>query len=205
MSKIVMFVEGLTETALKPALKGYLDTLCDSSGRPRIGLAMKPMDSDLLSEAKLRRRIGENLKDAAVTGVIALIDVHCASGDRRFKDAQEAIAFLQRSHPGDDPRFRPHAAQYEVEAWLLPFWGDICSRLKVSSQPPGANPEAVDNDHPPSHHLSTLYRKAGRRYDKPRDAPAILTTERLTVAAAKCPQLQALLTSLDDLSKPASP
>src|SRR5689334_13159764 len=104
MSKIVMLVEGPTEMALKPAFKGYLDHLCDSTGHPRVGLLVKPMDSDLLSEAKLRRRIGESLNDAAVTGVIALIDVHCASGDRRFQDAQEAIAFLQRCHPSDDPR-----------------------------------------------------------------------------------------------------
>lgn len=61
MSKIVMLVEGRTESALKPTLKEYLDGLPGASER-RIRLEMKPLDSDLFNQAKLRFRIRENLK-----------------------------------------------------------------------------------------------------------------------------------------------
>lgn len=131
--------------------------------------------------------------------MIALVDV---KGPKRFSNAQEAIAFLQECHPSEDRRFRPHAAQFEVEAWLLPFWDDICKRLKVNSQAPAANPEAVNHALPPSHHLFELYRKAkpSRRYDKVRDAPTILTAKNLPTAAKACPQLGALLRSLEELA-----
>ena len=83
-----------------------------------------------------------------------------------------------------------------MEAWLLPYWGAICQRLRVQRQAPGGQPEQVNLQRPPSRHLRDLYRAAGRDYDKPRDAKAIPDGKDLTVAANACPELKALLNTL---------
>lgn len=69
-------------------------------------------------------QVAINLKYKEVRGVIALIDVVTSGVPQQFKDAQAAIDYLLSCHPAD-PRYRAHAAQYEFEAWLLPFWDDI--------------------------------------------------------------------------------
>jgi hypothetical protein len=105
-----------------------------------------------------------------------------------------------RKAVGDEPRFHAHAAQFDFEAWLLPYWDDICRRLKVKKQKPGTNPEEVNRLKPPSKHLSELYRlaKPTRSYDKARDGKAILRDKDLTVAASQCPELKSLLNTLLD-------
>jgi len=63
---------------------------------------------------------------------------------------------------------------------------------------PGANPEEVDRDHPPSRRLNELYRiaKPSRKYVKPIEMAAILRNQDLTVAADQCPELRNLLNTL---------
>ncbi|MFQ6133767.1 MAG: DUF4276 family protein, partial [Armatimonadota bacterium] len=132
------------------------------------------------------------LKGRQAACVVALRDVY-----PDFRSAGEAKQWIGRAIP-DDARCHAHAAQYEFEAWLLPFWRDICEHLplKAHPRPPGGQPEDEDLMRPPSHHLSELYRKAGRFYDKPRDALAILCRNDITVAAEQCPELKSLLNTL---------
>jgi hypothetical protein len=186
-------VEGKTETAFKDKLKAFLDTRCEQQGKPKIGLRTKPMNTRLMSAGRIRERVTMSLRDPEVVCVIALVDVYPS-----FESAQAAKKFL-REAVGDKPRFHAHAAQFDFEAWLLPYWDDICKRLGVKKKKPGANPEQVNKLKPPSKHLAELYRLAKSRrysYDKARDGKAILQNKDLTQAANQCPELKSLLNTL---------
>jgi hypothetical protein len=187
---VVLLVEGETETALKGKLKAFLDERAEAEGRPKV--ALRTRDIMTLNRSKLRRRVGLELRDPRVTAVVGLIDVY-----PNFCSADDARQFLQ-SAVGDEPRFYAHAAQYDVEAWLLPYWDFICRRLGVQRARPGANPEEVNRDHPPSRRLNELYRiaKPARKYVKPIEMAAILRNQDLTVAADQCPELKGLLNTL---------
>ena len=187
---IVLLVEGKTETTLKEVLKKFLDDQATREGRPRVKVNTKPLDTRLLNPERVRDQVALSLRDQEVVCVVGLVDVY-----PRFRSAQEAKEFLRQA-VGGQQRFHAHAAQFEVEAWLLPFWQDICHRLGVQRKPPRANPEQVNLQKPPSRHLSELYRLASRTYDKPRDAKAILQGKDLTVVASQCPEFRALLNTL---------
>jgi hypothetical protein len=187
---VVLLVEGETETALKGKLKAFLDERAEAEGRPKV--ALRTRDIMTLNRSKLHRRVGLELRDPRVTAVVGLIDVY-----PNFGSADDAKQFL-RSAVGDEPRFYAHAAQYDVEAWLLPYWDFICRRLGIQRARPGANPEEVNRDHPPSRRLNELYRiaKPSRKYVKPIEMAAILRNQDLTVAADQCPELKSLLNTL---------
>jgi len=170
---VVLLVEGATETALKGALKAFLDQRAAAKGHPRV--ALRPKDVMTLNRARLRGRIRLELRDPRVTAVVGLVDVY-----PNFSSAEEAKAYL-REAAEDDPRFHAHAAQYDVEAWLLPYWASICDRIGVRRAPPGPRPEQVNHIHPPSWHL---------------EMAAILRGQDLTVAADQCPEFRALLNTL---------
>ena len=195
--EIVLLVEGATERAFKDVVKRFLDGRCAKEGRPKVGLTTRILDSRLLDGKTVCDEVRMALGRSETIGVVALIDVVCSGSPRRFGNAAEAIDFLQGAAP-KDPRFRAHAAQYDFEAWLLPYWDDICNKLKIKAKSPGAEPEAVNHDKPPSRRLKDLYRKAPhhRDYDKVRDARAILEGKDLILSARKCHQLKAFLNSL---------
>jgi hypothetical protein len=187
---IVLLAEGKTETALKECLKRFLDERALAEGRPKV--ALRPKDIMTLNQGKLRGRIRLELRDPQVTAVVGLIDVY-----PHFVSASEAKDFLRQA-ADDEPRFYAHAAQYEVEAWLLPYWDVICKRVGVHSAAPGPHPEQVDRDHPPSKRLGELYRlaKPPRKYVKPIEMAAILRDKDLRIAADQCLEFRALLNTL---------
>ncbi len=187
---VVLLVEGDTETALKRHLKQFLDQRAEAQGRPKI--ALRTRDIMTLNEGRLRGRIRQELRDPDVA-VVAMIDVY-----PNFHSADEAKAFLRRCADGA-PRFYAHAAQYDVEAWLLPFWEDICRRVGVNQGPPRASLELVDLQRPPSKRLAELYQRARdprRKYVKTLEMSAILKGKDLTIAASRCPEFEALLNTL---------
>ena len=183
-------VEGKTEKALTEVLKKFLDDQATREGRPRVKVKTKPLDTRLLNPERVRDQVALSLRDQQVVCVVGLVDVY-----PRFRSAQEAKEFLRQAASGE-PKFHAHAAQFEVEAWLLPYWQEICRKLGVQRQPPGGNPEQVDLQRPPSRHLADLYRLANRPYDKPRDAKSILNGKDLLVAANQCPEFKELLNTL---------
>ena len=192
---IVLLVEGDTEAALKQHLKAFLDRRAQAEGKPRVRLQTRDIVN--IAQHKLRHRIELELARGSVTAVVGLIDVY-----PKFQDAAEAKAYLAEA-AGNPPDYYAHAAQFDVEAWLLPYWDAICGRLGVQQSPPGGNPESVDQMNPPAYRLRELYRRAKpkpRKYVKTTEMYAILKNRDLTVAASQCPEFRALLNTLLTLS-----
>ncbi len=187
---IVLLAEGATETALKQKLKAFLDKRAKSEDRPKVALRAK--DIMTLNPDRLSRRIQLELRDPRVEAVVGLVDVY-----PHFTSAIKAKDFLRQAANGE-PRFHAHAAQYDVEAWLLPYWNAICRRIRVKQTAPGPHPEQVDRDHPPSKRLAKLYRRAkpARKYVKPKEMAAILRDKDLAIAANACPEFKKLLNTL---------
>ena len=81
-----------------------------------------PQDGRLPKERRLKKLVELllNTNDA----VIALTDVYTGSNPHDFEDAGDAKEKM-RGWVGPECRFYPHAAQYEFEAWLLPYWSRI--------------------------------------------------------------------------------
>ena len=156
-------------------------------------LDLFPYDGRIPKRDKLKRAV-DNLLDDGAEAVVALTDVY--TGRHEFEDAEDAKTQM-RDWAGNNRRFHAHAAQYEFEAWLLPFWPEI-QRLSGSNRtcPPG-QPERVNHMKPPSRWISEAFQAGGKReYNKPRETQRILEGKDLTVAAEACPQLKALLNTI---------
>lgn len=153
--KIAIVVEGKTETAFLPHLHAFLKTR--SAGRmPK--LVTVPQKGRIPKGDALRRLVeglltyGKEPADA----VIALTDVYTGTNPPDFVNAADAKAKM-RQWVGSDPRFYPHAAQYDFEAWLLPFWSDIQRLAKSNRTAPGPSPELVNHNKPASHRLEEIF------------------------------------------------
>lgn len=88
--------------------------------------------------------------------------------------------------------------EYDVEAWLLPYWNVICNRLGVHRTRPRNHPEQVNNLTPPSKQLEKRYRLAKRKYKKPLEMTAILEKQDLGVAARECQELRLFLNNFSN-------
>lgn len=192
--KIAILIEGATETVFIPKVREFLGARIMRNRMPKLDPVA--FHGRIPTGAKLRRVV-ENLlteRDSA-DAVIALTDVY--TGTREFLDADDAKTKM-REWVGNEPRFYPHAAQHDFEAWLLPFWADI-QRLAGSNRgAPGGNPETVNHNNPPAHRLREVFRTGskGKAYVKPRDAGRILRDNDLTVTANVCPELKAFLNTI---------
>jgi len=192
--KISILVEGRTEMAFKPHLQAFLQVRL-AGNMPR--LDMFPYDGRIPKENKLRRAV-ENLLTIGQTpadAVIALTDVYTGTND--FVDANDAKTKM-RAWVGQNAKFYPHVAQYDFEAWLLPYWADIQKLAGHKKKGPTGKPETVNHQHPPSHHVSEIFEIGTCRdsYSKARDANRILKGKDLTIAAAQCPELKAFLNTI---------
>jgi hypothetical protein len=133
-------------------------------------------------------------KPVSADHVIALTDVYTGTSD--FQTAEDAKRKM-REWVGDEPRFHAHAAQYDFEAWLLPFWDEIQRLAGSNRSSPGPRPELVNHQNPPSKRIEEVFRSGhGRRYVKARDGLRILSGQDLLVSANACPELKALLNTL---------
>jgi hypothetical protein len=192
--RIAVIVEGQTERAFLAHLRRFLEPRL--RGRmPRIDPV--PYDGRLPTGLKLRRSVERLLQDAprAADIVIALTDVYTGTGE--FSSAADAKAKMS-GWVGTEPRFFPHAAQHDFEAWLLPYWETIVALAGSNVRQPGPQPERIDHNNPPAHRLAEIFRtgSSNRRYCKPRDAGRILRDQDLSVAARACPELRALLNTI---------
>jgi hypothetical protein len=195
---IVMLVEGATELAFNRYLKEFLNTRVSANNRPKI----RPIkyDGRIPTGDKLKRLVGYLLRGRdAVDAVVALTDVYTGNAD--FINAEDAKRKM-RTWVGPEPRFHPHVAQHDFEAWLLPFWEDIKRLAGSNRASPGPNPESVNHLHPPAHLLNEVFRagSSGKAYVKPRDAGNILRGKDLAISAQACPELKLLLNTLISIS-----
>jgi hypothetical protein len=191
--KIGLIVEGDTEVAFRDALRRFLE--------PRLAGRMPKLDpvpyhGRIPTREKLRRAVAGLLAGAQpADAVIALTDVY--TGTREFEDAADAKTKM-RNWAGEEPRFFPHAAQHDFEAWLLPYWDTIQRLARHNKAAPGSEPERVNRDQPPSARIAEVF-QAGRcrnHYSKVRDGKRILRDVNLLDAANKCPELRLLLNTI---------
>ncbi len=198
-TRIAILVEGPTEAALKQALIQFLTR--ELAGRmPRLDFV--PEAGRISKGAKLKQKVKLLLKHN--DAVIALTDVYTGGSPRDCLDATDAKAKM-RKWVGVEPGFHPHAAQYEFESWLFPYWSRIQSLSGSDRAEPSESPENVNHNKPPSRHLAEIFRTGSRKrsYSKPRDAVAILRDRDLAIAAAKCQELRAFRETIMRLSTQA--
>jgi len=180
--RIAIIVEGRTEKAFLPVLREFLSVRL-SGNMPKLDTL--PFDGPIPKDHELKRWVGLLLKQKA-DHVIALTDVY-----PDFKNAQDARNQMRR-WVGEEPRFHPHAAQYDFEAWLLPYWPTIQRLAHHNRTAPSGNPESVNHNNPPSHRIQEIFRlgKQRMKYSKPRDAGRILRDNDLSVAVKQCSELR---------------
>ena len=190
--KIAILIEGKTEEVFLPALRQFLGTRL--SGRmPRL---VAHRSNGRVEKGDALRRIVEKHLHVGADAVIALTDVYTGSID--LVDAADAKWKMREWVGPDERRFFAHAAQYEFEAWLLPYWVDIQRLAKSDHGAPAGKPESVNHNKPPSAWISEIFEagKSRRSYSKARDAARILLDNDLTIAAGACPELKEFLNTI---------
>lgn len=196
--KIALIVEGKTEKAFLPYLRTFLQKHLRGM-MPRLDVT--PYDGRIPTGGKLDRVVRNLLNGRqAADHAIALTDVYTGSRPPDFIDAADAKRKM-RQWVNNNPRFHPHAAQYDFEAWLLPYWGTIQRLAGHNQAAPAGNPETVNHDNPPAHRIKAMFEAGQCRdsYVKPRDAGRILRENDLSVAIAQCAELKALVNTIISL------
>jgi hypothetical protein len=193
--RIALIVEGKTEKAFLPYLKEFL--------KPRLegnlpGIDAFPYYGRIPTEGKLRRVV-QNLLNASnpADHVIALTDVYTGNYPPDFSDASDAKNKM-RQWVGNEPRFHPHAAQHDFEAWLLPYWETIQKLARHNRNAPTGNPELVNHHNPPSNRIKEIFEigKCRDSYIKPRDAARILRENNLMTSILQCSELKSLVNTI---------
>ncbi len=198
--RIAIIVEGKTERVFKPFLNQFLKTRL--AGRmPKLDFV--PQDGRIPTGDKLCRVVTNLLDDrrSPADAVIGLTDIYTGSQPPEFQDADDAKQKMKQ-WVGDVDEFYPHAALYDFEAWLLPYWSKIQKLAGSNRTAPGSNPEGVNHNNPPAYPLKEIYRVGTCRnsYVKTRDAPRILKDEDLLVAIEACRELKAFVNCIIKLS-----
>jgi len=73
-----------------------------------------------------------------------LTDVYTGTIPPEFPTAEDAIQKM-RQWVGAEPRFHPHVALHDFEAWLLPYWNMIKKLTGSNHKSPGSNSEKVNH------------------------------------------------------------
>ena len=194
--RIALIVEGDTEKAFVTHLRKFLSVHLHDR-MPKLDPA--PYDGRIPTGDKLRRTVLNLLNDhnRPADCVIALTDVYTGTQPPDFKDAADAKERM-RAWVGQEPRFFPHAAQYDFEAWLLPYWSTIQKMAEHNRSAPSTNPESVNHSEPPAHRIMSMFQvgKCRGKYVKPRDADRILRDNDLGIAIDQCPELKAFINTI---------
>jgi hypothetical protein len=190
--RIAIIVEGGTEKAFEKTLRGFLSPRLPGE-MPKLQFITE--DGRIPKEDRLRRDVERLLKTN--DAVIALTDVYTGTEPHDFETAADAKTKMNR-WVGPEPRFHPHAAQYDFEAWLLPYWPTIQTVARSNRSAPSSTPETVNHQKPPSKHLDEVFRSGQNRrsYSKVRDGMRILRDQDLAVSAAACPELKDFLNTI---------
>ena len=193
--KITLIVEGKTEKAFLPYLRKFLEIRLPDK-MPRLDL--NPYDGPIPAGDKLKRIVQKLLRGRYPSDhVIALTDVYTGSRPPKFLDALDAKDQM-RLWVGPEPRFHPHVALHDFEAWLLSYWPSIQKLAGHNKRSPAGKPETVDHENPPAYRIKEIFEigKSRDSYVKPRDAGRILSNNDLAVAVAACPELKSFVNTI---------
>jgi hypothetical protein len=193
--KITLIVEGKTEKAFLPYLRKFLGIRLPDK-MPR--LDVNPYDGPIPAGDKLKRIVQKLLRGRYPSDhVIALTDVYTGNQPPKFLDALAAKDQM-RLWVGPEPRFHPHVALHDFEAWLLPYWPSIQKLAGHNKRAPAGKPETVDHENPPAYRIKEIFEigKSRDSYVKPRDAGHILSKNDLAVAVAACPELKSFVNTI---------
>ncbi|MBF0624023.1 MAG: DUF4276 family protein [Magnetococcales bacterium] len=198
--RITLIVEGETELVFMPCLRDFVRCRLTGHG-PMPKLISMNQRGRIPTGGKLQRLVETLLNDrhSPADHVIALTDVYTGTTD--FKDAEDAKEKM-RKWVGNEPRFHPHVAQHDFEAWLLPYWSTIKRLAGHNGAAPSGQPELVNHNQPPALRLRKIFAKGTcrRAYVKTRDAKRILKDNDLMVAVGQCPELRALVNTILSVS-----
>ena len=201
MKIIYMFVEGKTETAFKPHLIAFLKTRL-AGKMPK--LEFRSQSGRVPKQDKLKRMVIDCLTDKRKPGdaVIALSDVYTGPA-KEFPTAAIAKK-LMWEWVGAEPRFHPHVALHDFEAWLLPYWSTIQRLTGSNRKSPGADPEKVNHGNSPAYRLKEIFEtgKKSTSYVKARDAGRILKDQDLTVSIESCSEFKAFVNTIFRICDP---
>lgn len=193
--KITLMVEGKTEKAFLPHLRKFLEPRLIGK-MPR--LDVNPYDGLIPTHDKLKRHVklllgGRNPSDH----VIALTDVYTGSRPPTFISADDAKEKL-KLWVGNEPRFHPHVALHDFEAWLLPFWPSIQQLAGHNKNAPSGKPEMINHGNPPAARIMEIFEigKCRDSYVKPRDANRILSKNDLKISVDACPELKSFINTI---------
>lgn len=194
--RIALIVEGKTERAFAPYLR---ESLVNRLSGNMPNLDFLPYDGRIPTADKLKRVVERLLANRAKPAdhVIALTDVYTGSRPPDFVDATDAKNKM-RQWVGPEPHFHPHAAQYDFEAWLIPYWPDIQRLAGHNRAAPSGNPETINHDNPPAHRIAEVFRTGsrGKAYVKARDAGRILRGKDLSTSISQCPELKSFINTI---------
>ncbi|MBI5589140.1 MAG: DUF4276 family protein [Deltaproteobacteria bacterium] len=193
--KITLIVEGKTEKAFLPYLRNFLEIRL-SNNKPK--LDANPYNGRIPTGEKLKRVVQMLLRGQHPSDhIIALTDGYTGSQPPDFQDAADAKSKM-RQWVGDEPRFHPHVAHHDFEAWLLPYWAFIQNMAGHNKKAPPGKPETVNHNNPPAYRIKEIFEigKCRDSYVKPRDAGRILRNNDLTVAINACPELKSFVNTI---------
>lgn len=187
--RIAILVEGATEMAFRDKLREFLQSRLEQK-MPR--LDFKPQHGGIPKEGKLNRIVENLLDNDGYDAVIALTDVY--TGKQDFQDANDAQDKMRR-WVDQNPKFYPHTALHDFEAWLLPYWKTIQRLAKHNRSAPRGLPETVNHQRPPSYWIKEIFSSGtrGKDYNKVIDGVAILKNNDLMIAIQACPELKAFV------------
>lgn len=196
--RIACIVEGDSEKEFLKAIRRFLQARCEPGKLPK--LVARPLNSNVPPRGRLLKLIKKEFNDLADI-VIVLTDV---KGRNQYKDAKDAVAQIEASLdrlPELNKQVFVHAAQYELEAWLIPFWPRIQSIFNTTATRPQKKPEEINHNRPPSKLLAEVSRTSKRqRYSKTLHLESILKDQDLAVSANECPGLKELLNRILEAS-----
>ena len=187
--KIAIICEGKTEKAFKPVLLAFLKTKLAERKMPKLDFKSA---NGTITQKELPKLVGLCLKSS--DAVIALTDVQTdsKSGAHVFETAEDAKQKM-RQWVGDEKRIYPHAAQYEFEAWLLPYWDRIQKLTGTTKAKPNGKPEEINHGNPPSKRIAAVFPKG---YGKITDGFKILDKQDLSLAIEVCSELKAFVNTI---------
>lgn len=195
---IVVLVEGDTEVALMEHVRNFLNS--QAANVKKTNPKIKSLKIDGANPVTIGKQIRNSLHMFDVVAVVGLIDVY-----PKFANASDAKKWLFESAKSANitQGFYAHAAQYDVEAWLLPYWDSICQRIGVKQSIPSPYPENINGDNPPAYRLKALYQRAkpARTYIKTKEMPAILRNKDLLTSISACPEFKAFINTLLSLNQ----